>query len=151
MSDRYELITAQEMADLAEIDRLLHEANEHSLRSDGHCKSSEGHIGVSLGNHWDRIPDDEGRKPVGVTIYSYLLGPHRDHHFDDTAQALAVVRNWHAREMSYDEEREEYTASEPDLYLVIEKERREEFGRAMADFERAMGEAAIDIEGEEDQ
>ena len=42
--ERHELITADELSDLREIDRLLDEANRHSLEGDGHCKSGEGYV-----------------------------------------------------------------------------------------------------------
>lgn len=132
--NRHPLITPEELADLAEIDRLLDEANAHSLARDGHCKSSEGHIEIGFGNHWDRDPE-EPRKPVTVSIYSYLLGPHRSHHFDNTTQALDVVRQWHRREFADDRD-----IGEEDLYLKIERERREEFERMYADAEKAYAE-----------
>lgn len=136
---RHPLITPEELADLAEIDRLLDEANAHSLAMDGHCKSSEGHVEVGFGNHWDRNPE-EARKPVTVSIYSYLLGPHRSHYFDNTTQALEVVRQWHHREMTDD-----HDTDEEDLYLRIERERREEFERGYAEFEKAMEDGAVQV------
>lgn len=144
---RHPLLTDQELNDLAEIDRLLHEANEHSLAGDGHCKSSDGSISVDFGTHWNRLPD-EPRNPVAVDIYSYLLGPHRSHRFDNTAQALEVVRQWHRRELAYDYTTEEYTSPEveheDDLYLAIEDERQREFAKAMRDFERLMEDGGPD-------
>lgn len=140
MSERYELITEQEMADLREIDRLLDEANQHSLDNDGYCKSSEGAVILNLGNHWDRIPG-EGRKPIGVSIYAYLLGPHRNHDFDNTTQALEVVKQWHWREMAHDYvSGVNLNAPEDDLYLAIEKERQESFERAVRAFEEEFAE-----------
>lgn len=135
MTERHELITAEELAHLAEIDRLLDEANNHSLAQDGHCKSSEGHIGVSLGNHWDRDPD-EPRKPVGVDIYSYLLGPHRSHHFDNTQQALDVVQVWHHNEMHEDQ-------AVPDLYTKLEEQRAYDFQQFMQDMDALYGEGEV--------
>lgn len=119
---RHRMLTDVELAHLADIDYLLDEANAHSLARDGHCKSSDGHVSVSFGTHWDRDPE-ESRRPVTVEIYSYLLGPHRNHSFDSTAQALEVVKAWHKREMSYDDERDVYTDESPDPYLAIEADR----------------------------
>lgn len=137
---RHVLITPEELADLAEIDRLLDEANAHAMNQDGASwKSGEGHIEVGFGNHWDRDPE-EARKPVTVSIYSYLLGPHRSHYFDNTTQALEVVRQWHRREMDDGSE-----SGEEDLYLKIERERQEEFERGYAEFEKAMEEGAVQV------
>lgn len=136
---RHPLLTDQELADLAEIDRLLNEANRHALDGSGGGKSSEGHISVDLGDHWERAPEDD-RVPPKVSIFAYLIGPHRSHDFDNTAQALEVVRQWHRREMAYD-----YTTDaraipdEPDLYLAIEEERRKTREAAMRYFEEYLG------------
>lgn len=149
---RHPLITPEELADLAEIDRLLDEANAHAMSQDGAAwKPDEGHVSISFGNHWDRDPD-EPRKPVAVSIYSYLLGPYRSHDFDNTAQALEVVRQWHRREMAYNYETGEFGTGEEDLYLKIERERREEFERGYAEFERMMenGDAFV-VEGTLDE
>ena len=142
---RHELLTEQEESDLREIDALLHEANEHSLAEDSHCKSSDGHVSVSFGNHWERHPDSP-RKPVSVEIYSYLLGPHRSHHFDTTAQALDIVRQWHRREMSSG------VWQEPDAYLALESERRRELEESMRRFEEEMGDDGFSrFEGESEE
>lgn len=133
---RHELITEQEMSHLREIDVLLDEANAHSLARDGHCKSSEGYVSVSFGNHWERHPD-EPRKPVHVEVYSYLLGPHRSHYFDSTAQALEVVRQWHRREMGH--------ADEPDLYLALEEKRQQEMVDGMRRFEEAIEAGEVEV------
>ena len=92
-------------ADLAEIRRLLAEAYEHYFtNSDGHCKSSEGAISIHYPPFFWR--DDETSEPPGIEIYSYVLGPHRSHHFRTSAEALAAVREWHASEMAHDYESE---------------------------------------------
>lgn len=84
---------------LAELHRLLDEAYRHYFAySDGHCKSSEGHITVHYGNFWDRV--DSGPFVTGVEVYSYALGPSRSHWFDTLDAALAAVREWHAAEMA---------------------------------------------------
>lgn len=130
---RHALITPEEMADLEEIDRLLDEANNHAYDNDGIGKSSEGNISVDLGNHWDRDPE-EPRKPVQVTIYAYMLGPHRSHYFDSTAQALEVVRTWHRNEMGRgDGSGFDY---QDDPYTEIEHQRQAAFERRMAEFDR---------------
>lgn len=98
MSTPTPLLTPEELSDLEEINRLLHEANEHSLKRDGHCKSAEGAISLHFGNHWDRLDEADRRSPA-VSIYSYLLGPHRNHDFDSIQEALEAVRVWHRDEM----------------------------------------------------
>lgn len=133
---RHELITEQEMSDLREIDILLDEANTHSLARDGYCKSSEGYVSVSFGNHWERHPD-EPRKPIHVEVYSYLLGPHRSHYFDSTTQALEVVRQWHRREMG--------DTGEPDLYLALEEKRRQEMVEGMRRFEESIEAGEVQV------
>lgn len=137
---RHELLTEQEMADLRQIDVLLNEANTHAMTlGDGGWKSSEGHISVSFGNHWERDPS-EPRKPVEVTVYSYLLGPHRSHYFDSTAQALDVVKQWHTRELAYDYTTDTYSGpSELDPYLVLEQERHSAMDEASRRFDEEMG------------
>lgn len=87
--------------DLAEIRRLLAEAYEHYFaNSDGHCKSSEGAITVNYPPFFWR--EDYADEPPSIGIYSYVLGPHRSHYFDTSADALAAVRKWHADEMAFD-------------------------------------------------
>lgn len=132
---RHELLTEQELDDLRQIDVLLDEANAHALARDGYCKSAEGNISVDFGNHWDRDPD-EPRILAKVVIYSYRLGPHRQHYFDSTAQALEVVKQWHHREMSCGEEG---WGSEPDLYLEIEQKREEEMAAMFRAYEEEFG------------
>ena len=100
------MITDQEFADLAEIRRLLDESYDHYFaNSDGHCKSSEGYIGISFNNYFERR-DGEPFGVKYVEIYSYVFGPNRSHYFKSTAEALEAVQGWHEREMkeTYDEE-----------------------------------------------
>lgn len=96
------LINDQELADLAEIRRLLDEAYEHYFANgDGHCKSSEGFIELGTNTAHDRRAGDPFQiNSVGV--YSYVLGPSRMHYFQSVAEALATVRQWHADEMARD-------------------------------------------------
>lgn len=139
MNNRHALITADELADLAQIDRLLDEANAHAYSIGDFGKSSEGYIEVSFGNHFDRDPDEPRFKPQ-VSIYSYMLGPYRQHHFDSIAQALAVVKVWHHNEMlrtaEGDEDEHDFL---PDPYLEIERARRSEFAADMNRMEELYG------------
>jgi hypothetical protein len=95
-----DVLTLQERAGLAEIIRLLDEAYRHYFEnSDGHCKSAEGYVEVAFGTYFDR---NAGRRVRPTSVYSYVLGPSRSHHFDSVAEALDVVREWHAAEMAHD-------------------------------------------------
>lgn len=88
---------------LAEIIRLLDEAyDDYFARSDGYCKSSEGHVSIDFGTYFDRA---EGKPPLlvgGVDVYSYVLGPSRGHYFKTLDEALEAVREWHADELAMD-------------------------------------------------
>lgn len=88
---------------LAALRDLLSEAYEHYFAtSDGHCKSSEGAISVNWPPFFWRDDEPEVKSGPSVSIYSYVLGPHRDHHFATIDEALAEVRKWHAQEMATD-------------------------------------------------
>ena len=97
------ILSEQEQADLAEILRLHDVALRDYLErhNDGH-KSSEGCVELLFRNFWDR---DGWENPgatggVGVSIYSYALGPNRTHYFDTIAEGLAAVRSWHDAQLS---------------------------------------------------
>ena len=86
-------------AKLDEIMRLLAEAYQHYFaNSDGYCKSSEGAISVHIPPYF--WLDDESYGKPSMTIYSYVLGPHRSHDFASIDDALEAVRGWHAKEMA---------------------------------------------------
>lgn len=88
------------MRDVAEIHRLLGEAYDHYFaNSDGYCKPSEG--AVSL--HWPTyFAMRDGDIEPTCSVYSYVLGPSRNHYFDTVADALVSVREWHREEMGHD-------------------------------------------------
>lgn len=92
------VLTPTDLLNLIEIQRLLDEGLEHYLTYESHCKSSEGYVSVSLSNSWERR---EGKHPIGVEVYSYVLGPNRSHYFESTEEALTEVRKWHEREMAF--------------------------------------------------
>ncbi len=86
---------------LIKIRKLLKEAYDHYFKySDGHCKSSEGHISIDFGDYWSDKNCE--LKITGVSIYSYVLGPSRSHYFDSLDEALDTVVQWHSDEMSTD-------------------------------------------------
>lgn len=100
------ILTEQQQKDLEEVRRLLDEAYEHYFEhSGGHCKSAEGHITLEFNNYFNRR-DGMPFELRYVGIYSYVLGPSRQHYFDTTALALQAVQKWHGEEMStgYDED-----------------------------------------------
>lgn len=90
-----------DFAKLIKIRQLLKEAYDHYFEySDGHCKISEGNISVDFGNYWDDKKCE--MKIVGVSIYSYVLGPNRDHYFKSIDKALDAVVQWHREQMNTD-------------------------------------------------
>lgn len=100
------MITNQEMKDLEEIRRLLDEAYDHYFaNSDGHCKSSEGHIALNLSNYFER-KNGADLSIKSIEVYSYIFGPNRNHFFMSTAEALKVVKAWHEKEMQEGNEEE---------------------------------------------
>lgn len=86
-------------ANLTEIRRLLAEAYQHYFAgSDGHCKSAEGKISLSYPSFfWHEA--DGGLTPQ-IEIYSYVFASGRREEFDNSAEALETVRQWHADEMA---------------------------------------------------
>jgi hypothetical protein len=86
---------------LLKIRTLLKEAYDYYFQhSDGHCKSSEGHISLDFGNYWE---DKECElKITGIQIYSYVLGPDRLHYFKSLDNALDTVVQWHREQMATD-------------------------------------------------
>jgi hypothetical protein len=103
---------------LKQIRKLLKEAYDHYFQySDGHCKSSEGYIGLDFGDYWS---DKNCECNVtGVQIYSYVLGPSRLHYFDTIDKALQTVIQWHRNEMNtdYNEYGEPESTISDDFYL----------------------------------
>ena len=97
------ILTAQELTDLGEILRLHDVALKHySQNSDcGITKSGDGSVELYFGNFRDRDGWDNPGAPgvVGVSIYSYALGPNRSHYFETIAEGLEAVRGWYAAEM----------------------------------------------------
>lgn len=109
------MITDQDLSNIKEITRLHDEAFWHLHQYDGHAKISDGAIQlyVGFGNVWDRNLEEgeEELKPtVTVGIYSYVVASEtpsypnfgdRNHYFETTAEALQVMREWHAKAMGY--------------------------------------------------
>lgn len=123
------VLSSEDIDKLEEIQRLLDEGLEHYLTYESHCKSSEGHVSVSFGNSWERR---DGQNPIRVSVYSYVLGPHRSHDFDSIDEALSEVRKWHNEEMSY----------------IPDEDYQERANALAADFIEAMGNRITVIEVE---
>ncbi len=105
------MITQSDVMKVQEIAELHDEAFWHLHQFDGHAKSSDGFIGfeISFGTVWER---QEGPivPRVSVRIYSYVVASDtpsypnfgdRQHWFETLDEALAVMREWHAKAMSY--------------------------------------------------
>lgn len=104
------------LSDVREMQRLLVEAYAHYFAGgDGHCKSSEGVITLEFPTYFDLR---EGKTEPQCYVYSYVLGPSRQHHFRSTTAALEAVREWHGIEMAFDhggdEERPQPTLPPPE-------------------------------------
>jgi hypothetical protein len=85
-------------AKLQEIWRLLAEAYEHYFSYESHCKSDEGAVSVNYPTFFEMR---DGKTEPTVSIYSYCLGPNRNHYFSNIDEALTEVRKWHKKEMEY--------------------------------------------------
>ena len=83
---------------LKEIWRLLAEAYDHYFSYDSYCKSSEGAVSVNYPTYFDMR---DGKTEPTISVYSYVLGPNRNHYFDNIDEALETVREWHKEEMAY--------------------------------------------------
>lgn len=82
---------------LTELTRLLDEATTHAFERGGGGKICEGAVSLSYGDYEERQSD--GLRLQGVSVYSYLLGPSRNHEFLSLDAALDAVREWHRVEM----------------------------------------------------
>lgn len=94
-------IDPRTVRELEEIRTLITEMYKHweTHSDDHHCKSSEGAISLTFPEFFWR--DERMRRP-GVSIYSYVMGPSRLHHFENASKALVEARKWHQSEMNHD-------------------------------------------------
>lgn len=111
------MILQEDVMKVQEIAELHDEAFWHLHQFDGHAKSSDGYIGfdISFGTVWDRREGPVTPR-VGVRIYSYVVASEtpsypnfgeRSHWFETLDEALVVMREWHAKAMSYNPTQEE--------------------------------------------
>jgi len=96
----FPIISIADQIKVAEIVHLHDLAMTRAVARDGHSKTSEGHLSLSFGNYWNRIGEDADAPPVGVSLYAYVVGDGRSHHFGTIDRALETVRYWYARELS---------------------------------------------------
>ena len=101
------------MADINDVRRALFEAYKKKEQSEYGIegKSSEGWCEVLYPTFWDCETIDEFLKPCGIMVYSYALGPSRQHYFkyaekekqenyytwyapDFFAKAVEVINRW---------------------------------------------------------
>lgn len=78
----------------------LHTAWTIDPKSDGHCKSNEGYVGVELAYpNWFETDDYLSVKPevISVEVYSYLFGPNRLHEYGSLEEAWDAVSKWRYR------------------------------------------------------
>jgi hypothetical protein len=111
-------MTPEQANILRQIRTLMNEAYDHYFKfSDGYCKSAEGAIEVYYPNYFDVRAGDNPEEATGLMVYSYVLGPSRQHHWfkgkgkgdyatkwtaDPFATALKDVQKWHQDEMKRD-------------------------------------------------
>lgn len=98
------LISERDLNKINEITRLHDEAFWHYHQYDGHAKSSDGslRITVNFGTVWDRENGNTNPR-IEVDIYSYVVATSsgRTHEFESLDEALAAVSEWHSRAMAY--------------------------------------------------
>ena len=102
-ADKPVILSVEDLAKIAEIQYLHDIALARAMKRDGHSKSGEGAMEISLGNSWQRMgaEDEDGDAvEIGVSLYAYVLGPNRNHWFASIDRALETVRVWYAQEFS---------------------------------------------------
>ena len=62
----------------------------HELRKDGHHKSSEGAVSITFS--LPSVFEPNGKPTWTVEVYSYVLGPERNHSFHGSTAAEAVSK-----------------------------------------------------------
>lgn len=85
----------------------LHTAWANDPNDDGHHKSNEGYVGLSLAYpNWFEAGDYLNDEPevYGVEVYSYLFGPSRLHQYRTLEEAWNEVKEWKFYPTEVDEE-----------------------------------------------
>lgn len=91
----------EDIDNLQEISELLDEAYEHyfSRLPNAIAKGSDGSISVNFGTHFER--KGAGIRLTKVSIFSYIFNSEtRSIDFPTTKEALAKIKEWHAKEMA---------------------------------------------------
>lgn len=96
-----EIFTVDFMLKLRKLHELLIQAyKDWELRSpDLHHKQSDGQVRVITSDHFFSYNDNIRPK---IEIYSYVLGPYRNHEFDNIDIALEEVTKWHKNQLEMD-------------------------------------------------
>lgn len=98
------MISNSDLEKLKEIAHLHDEAFWHYHQYDGHAKSSDGslRVTVNFGTVWDRENGNTNPR-IEVSLYSYVVATSsgRNHDFESIDDALTAVTAWHAKAMEY--------------------------------------------------
>lgn len=114
------MLTAQDIENLTEGQRLLDEAYKHYFEhSDGYCKSGEGTVTITTENYFKR---DEGTRELTVEVFSYVFGTSRRQTFGSTADFLEWAREIHAEEMAHDWSRDPFAEMSDEDWQALESE-----------------------------
>ena len=106
MTDFQEIFTDEFRNKLKRLHELLHEAYHDWLERDPDPsgKGSEGQVCITTSDHFFSYNSDVRPR---VTVYSYILGPYRNHEFRNIDDALVEVGKWHKRQLEYDYSKDE--------------------------------------------
>jgi hypothetical protein len=101
-----EILTEPFHEKLKQVYRLLAEAYEdwQKRSPDHHAKWSEGQVRITTPDHFYSY--NHAMRPK-VEIYSYVLGPNRNHEFNNIDEALEAVTRWHKQQIEYDYSKDE--------------------------------------------
>lgn len=89
-------MTKKQLKIYLEIRKLLKEAYDYYFEhSDGLSKWSEGAVEINYPNYFDEKKGLDPLESTGIMIYSYVLGPSREHYFNSFEKALVEVKKWH--------------------------------------------------------
>lgn len=101
------------MTKMSDVRKALWKAYQKENESDGGLegKSAEGSCELIYPTYWDCENQDDFLEPIGLMVYSYALGPSRQHYFykgnkeshknyytwvskDFLAKAVEVINDW---------------------------------------------------------
>ncbi len=105
------LLTAQDIENLTEGQRLLDEVYDHYFEhSDRYCKGGEGTVTIMTNTYFDRAGSGPATSlpALQVQVYSPVFASGRRQTFDSTADFLAWTREIHAEEMTKDHSKDPF-------------------------------------------